>query len=158
MESGLHNIIFNSFLLALVLWRLLKQSFLFLSYVIVVQKSSCVDWKFTLCGWGFNFLHYYCNHSQNLRRREEKESPWFNRLHNTRMSWKELNIILWRLLGALKTHTRLASLKSEFFKLLPKRYFLFRRYFLFFLQCKRAQKRLGVMRFSLVGPTKLWGL
>ena len=37
--SSLHNIIFNSFWLVFILWRLLHQDFLFLSYVIVVQKS-----------------------------------------------------------------------------------------------------------------------
>ena len=50
LSSSLHNILCNSFQLVLVLWRLLHQGFLFFPYVIVVQKSFCGDWKFTLCG------------------------------------------------------------------------------------------------------------
>ena len=36
---SLHNIIFNSFRLVLVLWRLLHWGFLFLSYVIIVVQK-----------------------------------------------------------------------------------------------------------------------
>ena len=66
MASSLHNIIFNNFRLVLVLWSLLLQVVHSLYYVIVVQKSSSGDRKFTLYGWGYYFprtllanLHYW---------------------------------------------------------------------------------------------------
>ena len=46
--SSLHNIICESFQLVLVLWRLLPGLSISFIYVIVVQKSSCGDWKSTL--------------------------------------------------------------------------------------------------------------
>ena len=42
-SSSLNNIILNTFRVVLVLWRLLLQVVLSLSYVIVVQKSSYGD-------------------------------------------------------------------------------------------------------------------
>ena len=47
-NSSLHNIIRNSFRVVLVLWRLLTKLSIFLSYVIVVPKSSCGDWIWLL--------------------------------------------------------------------------------------------------------------
>ena len=50
--SSLHNIIFKSFLLVLVLWSLLQQSFIFLSYIIVVQKKILVEIESSHCVGG----------------------------------------------------------------------------------------------------------
>ena len=51
--SSLHNIIFNYFRILFV------QTELSTSYVIVVQKSSSGDGKFTLYGWGYYFQYYF---------------------------------------------------------------------------------------------------
>ena len=54
-------------------------SFLFLTSWLF-KKSSCGDWKFTLQGWGFDFLYFHRALSYELhcwcRRRSRKKKAW----------------------------------------------------------------------------------
>ena len=103
-NSSLHNIIWNSFWLVLVLWRLLNQGFLFLTCVIVVPKSSCGDWNEGAESeeWKPHPFNVSFQSPQELfwttMTFERNRKPRFNSLHNTKTSRNELQIILWRLL------------------------------------------------------------
>ena len=55
--SSLHNMIFNSFCLILVLWSLLAKAKLSICDVIVVQKIL-VEMEYSHCHRGFLFLSY----------------------------------------------------------------------------------------------------
>ena len=90
--SSLHNIIFNSFLLVLVLWRLFQQSFLFLSYVVSARKNV-----FYFPFKAIDVFKLHKNFFEQLWHRKEKRKLQFNSLH-TRGGKRQLKIILWRLL------------------------------------------------------------